>query len=58
MAMTDHEPGETPLAELLELAKITPADIEHAKATWRRDARPEAKELLDAVPIPAKKPIW
>jgi hypothetical protein len=49
---TDHEPGDTPLAELLELAKITPEDIEHAKAAWRRDARPAAKKLLEAEPIP------
>jgi hypothetical protein len=54
--MTEHEPGETPLAELEALARITPADIEHAKAAWRKDARPVAKNLLDAEPIPAKKP--
>jgi hypothetical protein len=33
--MPDHEPGDTPLAELEALAKITPEDIEHAKAAWR-----------------------
>jgi hypothetical protein len=54
--MADHEPGDTPLAELLELAKITPTDIEHAKAAWERDGRPEFKELLNARPVPAKKP--
>jgi hypothetical protein len=32
--MTNHEPGETPLAELEALAKITPEGIEHAKAAW------------------------
>jgi hypothetical protein len=54
--MTDHEPGETPLAELEALARITPADIERAKAAWREHARPGAKNLLDAEPIPARKP--
>lgn len=30
------------------LAEITPQDIEEAKAAWRRDAPPWARELLDA----------
>ena len=46
--MTNHEPGDTPLSELLELARITPGDIDHGKAAWKRDARPGVKELLDA----------
>jgi hypothetical protein len=54
--MPDHLPGDTPLAELMELAKITPADIEPAKAAWRENARPAFKDLLDAEPIPARKP--
>jgi hypothetical protein len=55
MAMTDHLPGDTPLAELKALAKITPGDIEHAKAAFRKHARPGAKDLLNAVPLPAQK---
>lgn len=54
--MTDHAPGETPLTELEALARITPADVERARAAWTEHARPGAKELLSAEPIPAKKP--
>ena len=36
-------------AELEALAKITPADIERAKAAWEQSAPPAAKKLLDAV---------
>lgn len=55
-AMTDHLPGDTPLAELEDLARITLADIERAKAAWGRGAPPAAKKLLDATPRPARKP--
>jgi hypothetical protein len=53
--MTGPQLGETPLSELEELAKITPADIERAKAAWKRSAPPAAKKLLDArLETPAK----
>lgn len=39
-------------AELDQLAEITPEDIEDAKASWRRNAPPEFRDLLDAAPIP------
>jgi hypothetical protein len=41
-------PGESPLAGLMELARITPSDIERAKAAWKKHAPPEMKKLLDA----------
>jgi hypothetical protein len=46
--MTDHPPGETPLAEPDLPAQITPADIERAKAAWERHDPPQMRHLLDA----------
>jgi hypothetical protein len=46
--MADHPPGETPLSEMEDPARITPADIERAKAAWEKHAPPEMKNLLDA----------
>jgi hypothetical protein len=37
-------------AELDELARITPADIEAARQRWERTASPEFRALLDAQP--------
>jgi hypothetical protein len=37
--MTDHLPGDTSLSELEDLARITPADIERAKADGRGTPR-------------------
>ena len=47
------EPSE---AELEELAKITPSDVDRAQARWRKDAPAEFRDLLDAEPskTPAK----
>lgn len=45
-------PDLTPLdwsdADQGALAEVSPQDIEEAKAAWKRDARPEARDLLDA----------
>jgi hypothetical protein len=37
-------------AELEELARITPADIERARQRWERTSSPEVRALLDAQP--------
>lgn len=37
--------------QLDELAEITPRDIEDAKRTWREQASPAFRDLLDASPI-------
>jgi hypothetical protein len=46
--MFENEPSVTPLSELEDLARITPADIERAKAAWEKHAPPKMKNLLDA----------
>lgn len=38
-------------ADLDQLAEITPADVQGAKALWDRYASPEFRGLLDAKPI-------
>jgi hypothetical protein len=37
-------------AELDELARITPEDLERARQHWERFAPPELRGLLDAIP--------
>lgn len=41
--------------ELDQLAVVTPADIEKAKAFWRANAPPKFQTLLDAQPIEEEK---
>lgn len=38
-------------AELTELAKVTPTDIEKAKAAWKRSVPRKYRNLLDAKAI-------
>jgi hypothetical protein len=38
-------------AELDELARITPEDVERARQTWEAIASPMVRALLDAVPV-------
>jgi hypothetical protein len=38
-------------AEFEPLVTITPADVLHARQSWKRSASPEFRALLDAVPV-------
>jgi hypothetical protein len=41
-------------AEIAAAAEITPEDIARAQQAWRRDARPEFRDLLDATTEPGE----
>ncbi len=55
MARKRKAPTES-AAERRKAAEVSPEDIDRAKAAWKRDARPEARRLLDATvdPDPAE----
>lgn len=55
MALKRQAPKES-ADDRKKAAEVSPEDIDRAKAAWKRDARPQARRLLDATvePDPAE----